>query len=166
MAPNPKDQKSSRGSKGKAPTYCEEGGSVPNSPAGASPRARRLYQPVLSTTVADRPLRFPRPDLSTFNLSGSNLQSTTKLSDDGRLVLDLRFAKLLPDLPPGYANDVAEPFVEKEPVQEPGKDKWKGVVPNLNILLMLVGSRGAFCLLRLSVSDCAGLTSDSSLDER
>lgn len=42
MAPNPKDQKSSRGSKGKAPTYCEEGGSVLNSPAGASPRARRL----------------------------------------------------------------------------------------------------------------------------
>lgn len=82
---------------------------------------------------------------TSFDLKGSNLKSSTKVGEDGRLQLDLRFAKLLPELPPNYANDVAEPFIEKEPESKPGSNKWLGVVPNLTILIMLVGSRGACC---------------------
>jgi hypothetical protein len=38
---------------------------------------------------------------TSFDLKGSNLKSSTKVGEDGRLQLDLRFAKFLPDLPPG-----------------------------------------------------------------
>jgi hypothetical protein len=71
------------------------------------------------------------------------LSASTQLGPDGRLQLDLRFAKLLPDLPPGYSNDVLEPFVEREPAPDPeGQNKWAGVVPPMSILILLVGSRG------------------------
>lgn len=60
-------------------------------------------------------------------------------------MIDLSLARALPDLPKDYANDVREPDVEQEPAARPKdtKSKWEGVVPNLNILLLIVGSRGA-----------------------
>ncbi|KAL7410756.1 hypothetical protein BDY24DRAFT_398395 [Mrakia frigida] len=80
-------------------------------------------------------------DWSTYKLSGSGLASLAKLSPDGRIVIDLNLKKHLPDLPADYAQEVYEPAVEKERGEKKGGDKWGGV-PKLNVLLMIVGSRG------------------------
>lgn len=80
-------------------------------------------------------------DFSTFRLSGSGLASLAKLSHDGRIVIDLSLKKALPDLPKDYAQDVYEDAVEHEQSGKKGKDRWGGV-PNLNLLLCIVGSRG------------------------
>lgn len=80
-------------------------------------------------------------DFSTYKLSGSGLASLAKLAPDGRIVIDLSLKKSLPDLPKDYAQDVYEDSVEKERTGKKGGDRWGGV-PNLNVLLCIVGSRG------------------------
>jgi hypothetical protein len=92
-----------------------------------------------------------------YTLSGSHLSSLARISSDGRLVVDLDLVAdaRLPDLDPAaYANDVAEPDVEPEPPAAPEgtsegpagqqtSSRWEGVVPKLNILILIVGSRGS-----------------------
>jgi hypothetical protein len=56
-------------------------------------------------------------------------------------VIDLSLKKTLPDLPKDYAQNVYEDSVENERSHQKGGDKFGGV-PNLNILLCIVGSRG------------------------
>lgn len=89
----------------------------------------------------------PSPSLSpsganppAYSLSTASLSSTASL-EDGRLLLDLRLAKGLPELPKWWANDAVEEHLEVAPASSEG---WKGKVPRLNVLILIVGSRGAF----------------------
>lgn len=85
-------------------------------------------------------------DPPAYTLSTASLSSTASL-EDGRLLLDLRLAKGLPDLPKWWANDAVEEHLETAPASSEG---WKGKVPKLKVLILIVGSRGAFSLLGLS----------------
>ena len=90
-------------------------------------------------------------DYSQYALSGRGLDSSARITEDGRITVTLDLKQALPDLPSGYANDVQEfaidpqfkakteetPFgLEIEGLTERGK------IPRLSIVLMIVGSRG------------------------
>lgn len=91
-----------------------------------------------------------------YTLTGSHLSSLARISSDGRLVVDLNLLhdRRLPELPGGYAQDVKEPDVEPEPPAVMAGDekhagsssRWEGRVPKLNVLILIVGSRGTLLL--------------------
>lgn len=64
---------------------------------------------------------------------GEGLASMARVTEDGRIVISLDLKKQLPDLPPDYAKDVEEFAVDDS--------TWTNV-PAMNIVIMIVGSRG------------------------
>lgn len=60
--------------------------------------------------------------------------TSARLTDDGRIVISLDLKKPLPDLPEGYANPVKEYAVDRRTYTD---------APAMNIVIMIVGSRGA-----------------------
>lgn len=94
-----------------------------------------------------------------FATAGKGLASTARITDDGRIIVSLDLKKALPDLPQDYANPVREfaidpslgkyleGILEKQEVREGGR------IPKMNIVIMIVGSRGA-CVstLRLAIT--------------
>ena len=55
------------------------------------------------------------------------------MTADGRITVSINLKKALPDLPPDYARDVKEFAIDEVRYRE---------VPPLNIVIMIVGSRG------------------------
>jgi hypothetical protein len=79
-------------------------------------------------------LSFPRtPEYVEYKSSGDGLTSSAQLTDDGRIVISLDLKKRLPDLPKDHARDVKEFALDEK--------TWSNV-PAMNILIMIVGSRG------------------------
>ncbi|KDQ59788.1 glycosyltransferase family 1 protein [Jaapia argillacea MUCL 33604] len=81
----------------------------------------------------------PKVDFAEYTSSGKGLASSARVTSDGRIVVSLDLRKHLPELPDdgsSYAQDVKE-FAVDEKVE--GKE---GDVPRLNIVIMIVGSRG------------------------
>lgn len=64
---------------------------------------------------------------------GKGLSSFARVEEDGRIVISLDLAKKLPDLPENHALNVEEFAVDSS--------HWKDV-PRMNIVIMIVGSRG------------------------
>ena len=73
-------------------------------------------------------------DYVEYKSSGDGLHSSARLTDDGRISISLDLKKTLPDLPEDHAKDVREFALDHK--------KWNEV-PSMNILIMIVGSRGA-----------------------
>ena len=61
------------------------------------------------------------------------MASSARVLDDGRISVSLNLKKALPELPADYAQDVKEFAIDK---------KDYAAVPALNIVIMIVGSRG------------------------
>jgi hypothetical protein len=71
-------------------------------------------------------------------MSGKGLSSIARVTRDGRVAISLNLTKPLPDLPKGMAHDVQEFAIDKE--------EWRDV-PKMNIVIMIVGSRGMYLVL-------------------
>lgn len=69
-----------------------------------------------------------------YTVSGDGLGSQARITRDGRLSVFLDMKKQLPELPANHAPAVEEFAVDKH--------EWRDV-PNLNVLICIVGSRGA-----------------------
>lgn len=76
-----------------------------------------------------------RADYAEYKAIGKGLASSARVTPDGRIVISLDLKNKLPDLPPDYAADVEEFAVEDTAA------KWRDC-PSLNIVIMIVGSRG------------------------
>ena len=72
-------------------------------------------------------------DYTRFQAGGEGLISQTALELDGRLSISLNILRNLPDLPKDYAKDVYETATDAENYHNP---------PRMNIVVMLVGTRG------------------------
>lgn len=72
-------------------------------------------------------------DYAQFRSSGEGLASTADLSNDGRIDLSLDLKRKLPDLPSDYAKEVIEFATDEANYRSP---------PCMNVLIMIVGSRG------------------------
>ena len=68
-----------------------------------------------------------------YKASGNGLNSSARLTDDGRISISLDLKKHLPDLPEDHAKDVREFALDEK--------RWNEV-PAMNVLIMIVGSRG------------------------
>jgi len=77
----------------------------------------------------------PRQDTDyvEYNASGHGLDSSARLTHDGRISISLDLKKHLPDLPEDHAKDVREFALDEKGWNE---------VPAMNVLIMIVGSRG------------------------
>ncbi|KAJ7272823.1 UDP-Glycosyltransferase/glycogen phosphorylase [Mycena rebaudengoi] len=73
-----------------------------------------------------------KTDYIEYKSIGKGLNSSARMSPDGRIVISLDLKRKLPDLPEDYAQDVREFAVDPE---------WKNY-PSMNIVIMIVGSRG------------------------
>jgi sterol 3beta-glucosyltransferase len=89
------------------------------------------------------------PDYTEYKAIGKGLSSFARVDDDGRIVISLDLKQKLPDLPEDYAKAVEEFALDEK--------SWRDV-PAMNIVIMIVGSRGAFvsCILRAQVMDSWG----------
>jgi sterol 3beta-glucosyltransferase len=74
-------------------------------------------------------------DYSEYSASGKGLLSRARVTEDGRITVSLDLKKSLPDLPPDYAPNVKEFAIDEQRYRE---------VPSLNIVVMIVGSRGGY----------------------
>lgn len=87
-------------------------------------------------------------DYISYATAGRGLASSARITDDGRIMVSLDLKKALPDLPENYANPVREFAVDSDLwkhldgiVELPGI-RAGGKIPKLNIVIMIVGSRG------------------------
>lgn len=69
-----------------------------------------------------------------YRVVGKGLASFAQVTPDGRISISLDLRNKLPDLPQDYANRVAEFAVDERDYDKP---------PKINIVIMIVGSRGA-----------------------
>lgn len=81
------------------------------------------------------------PDYAEYKATGKGLSSFARVDDDGRIVISLDLKQKLPDLPEDYAKAVDEFALDEK--------SWRDV-PVMNIIIMIVGSRGAFVLCTLA----------------
>ena len=85
-------------------------------------------------------------DYSQYELSGRGLDSSARITEDGRITVALDLKQALPDLPSGYANSVREfaidPQLKGRTEETPSGLTEGGKIPRLSIVLMIVGSRG------------------------
>ncbi|KII89415.1 glycosyltransferase family 1 protein [Plicaturopsis crispa FD-325 SS-3] len=75
----------------------------------------------------------PKINYAEYKAMGEGLASMARVTEDGRIVISLDLKKQLPDLPPDYAKDVEEFAVDDS--------TWTDF-PAMNIVIMIVGSRG------------------------
>jgi len=76
-------------------------------------------------------------DYAEYKAAGKGLSSFARVDEDGRIVISLDLKQKLPDLPKDYAKSVEEFALDEQ--------TWRDV-PRMNIVIMIVGSRGAFVL--------------------
>lgn len=87
-------------------------------------------------------------DYISFATAGKGLASSARITEDGRILVTLDLKNALPDLPDNYANPVREfaidPTLGKhlEGIVAPPGIREGGKIPKLNIVIMIVGSRG------------------------
>ena len=90
-------------------------------------------------------------DYSQYELSGRGLDSSARITEDGRITVALDLKQTLPDLPSGYANSVREfaidPQLQAKTQETSSWIETGGItearqIPRLSILIMIVGSRG------------------------
>ena len=81
------------------------------------------------------------PDYAEYKATGKGLSSFARVDDDGRIVISLDLKQKLPDLPEKYAKTVEEFALDEK--------SWRDV-PAMNIVIMIVGSRGEFVLYTLA----------------
>jgi hypothetical protein len=72
-------------------------------------------------------------DYSEYMSLGKGLSSNARVGKDGRIAMSLNLGKKLPDLTENHALDIEEFAIDST--------RWKDV-PRLNIIIMIVGSRG------------------------
>lgn len=80
-------------------------------------------------------------EYSTYKASGKGLYSSANIAEDGRINVDMRLNKALPELPPGYANPVRE-FAVNPSVPLGASPREEDKIPRMSIVVMIVGSRG------------------------
>jgi sterol 3beta-glucosyltransferase len=91
-------------------------------------------------------------DYISYATSGKGLASSARITDDGRILVSLDLKKALPDLPKDYANPVREfaidPTLQKHlsGIIEAPDIREAGKIPIMNIVIMIVGSRGMWSL--------------------
>ena len=85
--------------------------------------------------ILERNVRLLNPDLDfkRYNASGKGLASRASLADDGRISASFTLKQALPDLPKDYAKEVNVFAADKVNYRSP---------PRMNIVIMIVGSRG------------------------
>ena len=114
------------------------------------PRANPVVVSSLAQSVT-APFHSLCIDYSQYALSGRGLDSSARITEDGRITVTLDLKQALPDLPSGYANDVQEFAIdpqlkgktEETPFGLGIEDLTEGgKIPRLSIVLMIVGSRG------------------------
>ena len=90
-------------------------------------------------------------DYSQYALSGRGLDSSARITEDGRITVALDLKQALPDLPSGYANNVREFAIDPQLKEKTGETPFGleiegttegGKIPRMSIVLMIVGSRG------------------------
>lgn len=87
-------------------------------------------------------------DYASFAEAGKGLASYANIAEDGRIFVTLDLKEALPDLPKDYANPVREfaidPALEKyfKLPKEQSIARQDGRIPKLNVVIMIVGSRG------------------------
>ena len=82
---------------------------------------------------------------STYQALGKGLISSARITEDGEIVISLDLKEALPDLPKDYAKPVREYAVDPDSLAK---------VPAMNIVIMIVGSRGTFYSPKLKVHIC------------
>ena len=82
------------------------------------------------------------PDYAEWKADGKGLSSAARVARDGRINVSLKLKRKLPDLPEDYAPVVDEFAVDK--------GRWFDCPP-LSIVIMIVGSRGAYPLQAPSI---------------
>jgi sterol 3beta-glucosyltransferase len=80
-------------------------------------------------------------DYAEYRAAGKGLSSFARVGDDGRIIISLDLKQNLPDLPEDYAKTVEEFALDEK--------TWRDV-PRMNIVIMIVGSRGTFVLYILA----------------
>ncbi|KAF7298465.1 Glycosyltransferase family 1 protein [Mycena kentingensis (nom. inval.)] len=78
----------------------------------------------------------PKTTFAQYTAAGSGLASAARVLPDGRIVVSLDLKKHLPDLPKDHAQDVQEFATDPDAAHRPD------ACPSLNIVVMIVGSRG------------------------
>ncbi|PVF99014.1 glycosyltransferase family 1 protein [Serendipita vermifera] len=140
---NPETQKKKRGSM----DHMEESDS---DIAVEQPELSRETSP-LPEELKPESAKFSRAklrDYISYATSGRGLASSARITDEGRILVSLDLKKALPDLPKDYANPVREfaidPTLEKHlsGIIEPPEIREGGKIPVMNIVIMIVGSRG------------------------
>ena len=109
------------------------------------PRKPHRSQPIRSRRI--RPSTHSPIDYSQYALSGRGLDSSARITEDGRITVALDLKQALPDLPSGYANSVREFAVDpqlktKAEGTPTGLESRGGTIPQLTVVVMIVGSRG------------------------
>lgn len=75
-----------------------------------------------------------RVECTEYSVLGKGLASSARVTPDGRISIILDLKNKLPDLPHNYANPVKEFGVDEKEYDN---------LPHINIVIMIVGSRGA-----------------------
>ena len=74
-------------------------------------------------------------DFTRYDASGEGLASRASLAEDGRISVSFNLKRALPDLPKDYAQEVNVFAADTVNFSKP---------PRLNVVIMIVGSRGPF----------------------
>jgi sterol 3beta-glucosyltransferase len=111
------------------------------SPTAVSSLAQRRIRPSTHSPI----------DYSQYALSGRGLDSSARITEDGRITVALDLKQALPELPSGYANSVREfaidPQLKADAEGTPSGLEIGGIIeggkiPHLSVVIMIVGSRG------------------------
>ena len=78
-----------------------------------------------------------RVEYEEYRVVGKGLTSYARVTPDGKISITLDLKNKLPDLPENYANPVKEFAVDEKEYDNP---------PHINIVIMIVGSRGALII--------------------
>jgi hypothetical protein len=91
-------------------------------------------------------------DYAEYKAAGKGLSSFARIDDDGRIIISLDLKQKLPDLPKDYAKPVEEFALDEQ--------TWRDV-PQMNIVIMIVGSRGTLPLYILGGDELTDLKTNS-----
>jgi sterol 3beta-glucosyltransferase len=111
---------------------------VPVLPKGVSVPDSELSQHATYVDVDSDDEGFNKTNYAEYNSSGEGLSSSAHVTEDGRISVSLDLKNQLPDLQEVHAKDVKEFAVDLR--------GWKDV-PKMNIVIMIVGSRGVLRII-------------------
>jgi len=113
--------------------------------------ARKPHRSRFTRSSRICPSTHPDIDYSQYSLSGRGLNSSARITEDGRITIALDLKQALPDLPSGYANSVREFAIDPQLKVKTGETPYGleigdvtegGKIPRLSVVVMIVGSRG------------------------